>query len=215
MTHDPRQSEFSRAVSGYGQRTSSQGLDHRRAPRYTVLIRSAKLINGSGEFLCVIRDVSETGLSVSLFHELPGKSEAILELPNGVRFRLLPVWSESGKAGFLFAAPIDRSRLVGNQSNFPRRPIRLTVRMDAFITLFGRSIGAEIRNISQQGAHIAVGERLALDQRLRLGGPALPDIRANVRWRKNAEYGLVFDDTFQLSELARIVARAQLGLIDR
>ena len=40
------------------------GADQRAAPRFTLLIRAAKLVSAQGEFVCVIRDVSETGVSV-------------------------------------------------------------------------------------------------------------------------------------------------------
>ena len=43
---------------------SQGGNDQRGAPRYTSLIRAAKLVCGQGEFVCVIRDVSSTGVSV-------------------------------------------------------------------------------------------------------------------------------------------------------
>lgn len=45
--------------------------DHRAAPRFTLLLRMAKLVCGPAEFLCIVRDVSETGASVKLFHPLP------------------------------------------------------------------------------------------------------------------------------------------------
>ena len=43
---------------------SSTGPEQRAAPRFISLIRAAKLVCGQGEFVCVIRDVSATGVSV-------------------------------------------------------------------------------------------------------------------------------------------------------
>ena len=43
----------------------------RGAQRFTLLIRTAKLVCESGEYLCVIRDVSSTGVRLRLFHDLP------------------------------------------------------------------------------------------------------------------------------------------------
>ena len=45
--------------------------DMRGAQRFTLLIRTAKLVSETGEFLCIIRDVSATGLRLRLFHDLP------------------------------------------------------------------------------------------------------------------------------------------------
>ena len=36
-------------------------------------------------------------------------------------------------------------------------------------------------------------------------------INAKVRWRRGDTYGLVFEDTFQFGDMARIVAGLQLG----
>ncbi|MGZ3197848.1 MAG: hypothetical protein ACXWI1_12310, partial [Croceibacterium sp.] len=51
--------------------------------------------------------------------------------------------------------------------------------------------------------------RLAIDQRLRLSSKVLPEIVTKVRWRNGQHYGLVFDNTFQFADLARIAALAQ------
>ena len=45
--------------------------EQRTAPRFTLLIRTAKLLSSSGEYLCVIRDVSSEGIKVRTFHQLP------------------------------------------------------------------------------------------------------------------------------------------------
>ncbi len=66
-----------------------------------------------------------------------------------------------------------------------------------------------IHNLSQQGAQIESPLYMAIDQKLRLEADNLPIIQARVRWRKGADYGLVFDDTFQFAELARLAAQLQ------
>ena len=50
---------------------------------------------------------------------------------------------------------------------------------------------------------------MAIDQKLRLEADNLPVIQARVRWRKGSDYGLVFDDTFQFAELARLAEHLQ------
>ena len=61
------------------------GSDQRCAPRFTLLIRAAKLVGPDCEYLCVVRDASETGVSVRLFHPLPPEVPFTLELQNGDR----------------------------------------------------------------------------------------------------------------------------------
>jgi len=189
--------------------TDEEGDEQRIAPRFTLLIRTAKLIGSSGEFLCVIRDASSTGVSIRTFHPLPNNEQLTLELPNGDQHAIERVWERDGSAGFRFSVAVDIDRLLQNKSRFPKRPVRLKLQLPALISCHGTTAGVVIRNISQQGARIESPLRLALDQRLRLEADNLPNIQASVRWRKDSEYGLVFDDTFQFAELARLAAQLQ------
>ncbi|HSG35244.1 MAG TPA: PilZ domain-containing protein [Sphingomonadaceae bacterium] len=185
------------------------GDEQRISPRFTLLIRTAKLISASGEFLCVIRDASSTGVSIRTFHPLPHNEQLTLELPNGDQHAIERVWERDGSAGFRFSVPVDIDRLLQNKSRFPKRPVRLKLQLPALISCHGTTAGVVVRNLSQQGARIESPLRLALDQKLRLEADQLPIIQASVRWRKDNEYGLVFSDTFQFAELARLASRLQ------
>ena len=183
--------------------------EQRIAPRFTLLIRTAKLISASGEFLCVIRDASATGVSIRIFHPLPHGEQLTLELPNGDQHAIERVWEREGSAGFRFSVPVDIDRLLQNKSRYPKRPVRLKLQLPALISCHGTTAGVVIRNISQQGALVESPLRLAIDQRLRLEADNLPVIQASVRWRKGSDFGLVFDDTFQFGELAKLAANLQ------
>jgi hypothetical protein len=189
--------------------------DLRAARRYTPLIRTAKITGSAGEFLCVVSDISATGVSVRLFHPLPRDSALKLEMPNGEQLPIEAVWEQEGRAGFRFAAAINLSRALDGHGKWPKRPIRLNLDMPAtLIGLTGR-FDTTIRNISLQGAQVECGARLALDQRLRLASKVLPEIVTKVRWRSGAFYGLIFDNTFQFADLARIAALAQGIALER
>ena len=184
--------------------------DPRIAPRFTLLIRTAKLINSHGEFLSILRDASATGVSVRTFHKLAPERHMLLEMPNGDRHEIETVWEREGAAGFRFTHPIDAQRIIEGRGRFSRRPVRLRLQVPAVLTSSGRSFAAVVRNISQQGARIDCRELLALEQKLQLDADGLPPIRAKVRWRRGEEYGLVFDDTFQFAELAQLANELQL-----
>lgn len=189
---------------------TGDGDELRAAPRFTLLLRTAKLIGQAGEYLCVVRDVSATGISVRTFHALPD-GKLVLELPNGDRHPLDKVWEKEGAAGFRFSDPVDVERLIEGKGRFPKRGVRLHVALPATLSTIGGVHDAILRNISQQGARIETRSRLALDQRVQLELKGIPSIRAVVRWRKDDEYGLAFVDTFQFAELARLAALLQTG----
>ncbi|OCC23909.1 hypothetical protein MB02_08800 [Croceicoccus estronivorus] len=184
-------------------------MDHRRDPRFTLLIRTAKLVAPTGEFMCILRDASASGIRVQIFHPLPEGRNFILELPNGDRHRIETVWEEQGHAGFRFMDRVDLARLIGDPGPFPKRPVRLAVQLPALISSQGITTGIVIRNLSQTGARIECQSHLAIGQKLRLEADPLPVLEARVRWRRGTDYGVALDQTFRFEELAKLVAVLQ------
>lgn len=199
-------------TAGAGMASIEVDLDDRVAPRFTLLIRPAKLITGRAEFLCVIRDVSATGVSVRLFHPLTGAGVMTLELQSGERHAVSVVWQDESEAGFQFAAPIDVEAFIRHSSRFPKRALRFCAEAPVSLMLPGGTRQtATLKNISQQGAMIECDAQIALDQILKLESSLLPDIEARVRWRAQGRYGLVFDTTFGMPAMAAITSRLHDG----
>jgi len=185
------------------------GSEQRCAPRFTLLIRAAKILSPAGEFLCVVRDASETGVSVRLFHPLPPDVPLTLEMPNGDSLPLERVWESEGKAGFRFAGSVDIERIVESPSRFARRAVRVNLEVPCELLVGIRRVGGKIHNLSQQGALISTPEKLSLIQRVKIRAEGMPEIAGKVRWRRNDSYGLSFEDNLQFAELAALVF--QLG----
>jgi hypothetical protein len=189
------------------------GAEQRAAPRFTLLIRAAKLVSAQGEFVCVIRDVSETGVSVRLFHALPSCQQYELHMPGGAVYAISRVWNRANEAGFTFDAVVDVEQLINESGDYPKRGLRLGLCFPVQVGTLGQSFESLVENLSQQGARLECDRLLAIDQAVRL---ALPDpsgvtreVRAKVRWRRERHYGVVFDDTFTLGDFARLAARLQ------
>lgn len=185
--------------------------DQRSAPRYTLLLLAAKLIAPVGQFLCILRDVSATGLKARVFHDLPDVADWQLELGNGARHPLIPVWQTDGHAGFRFgSAPVDPHRLMDQYAGpFPKRYIRLQLELPVMLWSAGIVRAGQLCDISQLGAQIKVDPPLALRQLVRIEAPGLPLRHARVRWRRGTAHGLVFHQAFRLDELAVVAAQLQ------
>jgi hypothetical protein len=184
------------------------GAELRAAPRFTLMLRCAKLIADGREYLCVLRDASATGVKVKLFHTLPAASRLELEMPDGPRYPLELVWEREGHAGFRFPGEIDvRSLIDERRAARPRRQLRLQVGEQARLMAHGGRAEALVINLSQQGACIETDEFLSLREMVRIEAGFLPAIHAHVCWRRAPRYGLVFEQGFQLDELARCLAR--------
>lgn len=189
--------------------TAANIAEQRAAPRFTTLIRTGKLITPDGEFVCVLRDVSSVGVRLRCFHPVPTAPTATLELQNGETFAMQKVREEGLDASFAFAAPIPVETLVYINGRYPRRPIRLALRMPVMLRTVSGTISAETLNISQQGCRVEAALPMALAQAVTIESQHLPTIRAKVCWRRGNAFGLVFDDTFSLKDFALHAARLQ------
>lgn len=181
------------------------GEDRRGASRFTLLIRTAKLIDGDREYLCVIRDVSRKGVKLRLYNDIPAGCRFTLELANGEQFVVEQIWGRDGFGGFRFPDPVELERLIEvERGPFPTRKLRLRTRIGARLAWGGKSHEVTVENISQQGAALVCEEFLSLDQLVRLECPGLPPVYAKVRWRRQPGYGLIFEQTLAFEDLVKL-----------
>lgn len=180
-------------------------VEERVAPRFTLLIRTAKLIVDDQQFLCVIRDISATGFSIKSFHPIEEGKRNVVELQNGECHPANLVWQRGAEAGFEFLTPIEVDSIVMGLSNHPKRDLRFDLDLPVVLNIHGMKLQAGLANISRQGGNIQCDTKLSIDQMVRIKAPGLPEIEARVRWRQDGVYGLVFDTTFSLSELALLI----------
>lgn len=189
--------------------------EQRLAPRFYSLIRAAKLVSAAGEFICVVRDVSSSGVRLRCYHTPPPDRVLALELQNGDVFQIERVRAEGEEASYRFLSEVSIERLVQESAVYPRRSLRLNVAVPLSLWTATGTIAAITRNISQQGCRIEAALPLALDQAVRIGCRHLPGIRAKVRWRHEGCFGLVFDDTFSLKDFAIHAAGLQCPALVR
>lgn len=184
-----------------------------RAPRFTLLIRAAKIVTSHGEFVCVIRDVSETGIGVRLFHGAPHGEPMELHMPGGGVHEVEPVWQRPGEAGYKFVEPVDVGTLVNTPKTYPKRGLRLGLFFPIEVRSLTHKAQGVVENLSQQGARFSCDGLFAIDQNVRIEcleeEAGFGEVRAKIRWRRDREYGAVFDDTLTLEEFARLAARLQ------
>lgn len=205
--------------SGLKELPSSPPADtgeRRQAPRFTLLIQTAKLISHHGEFLCIVRDASTEGVRIRHFGYLPPDEYIEFELANGQRFTVRLAWQDEEYAGLKFNEGVNLARIVKlSSASFPKRQLRLATEIVGMVRFADMTFPVTIRNLSQQGACIECFPRIALEQLIRLEGDDLEPVFAKVRWRKGTVYGLVFEETLTLERLAEIVAQAAFDEAER
>jgi len=188
------------------------GYELRSAPRFTLLIRTAKIIVDGREFLCIIRDASATGLKVRLFCPLPQARETFVEMANGDRHQVELVWQADDYAGLQFLQEIGIEHFLDeSRGSFRRRQVRLRIALAGMLHSGGEAVSIAFRDISQQGAGVESDKWLLINELVRVETGVTPPLFAKVRWRSHPRYGLIFEHTFKLDELARISAPLQLA----
>lgn len=202
--------ECQRIISAASEEREINLGEDRTENRVTILLRSAKLVGCSGEFVCIIRDVSQSGVRLRLFHEVVDDRGMALETTTGDRLNLEKVWERKGEAGFRFVEPIDVKRFLAEAAPFPKRPIRIRLNHPAVMDDGRITEEVTILDISREGAKIETNQHLAIGQTIRLKSDGLPLVDCSVRWRRHPIYGLVFRQLMGIHELASRVHKIQL-----
>ncbi|MBA4161105.1 MAG: PilZ domain-containing protein [Novosphingobium sp.] len=190
--------------------------DQRRDSRQTLMLRTAKVICQSGEYVCLVRDVSRGGVGLRFFHAVPQEPRIFLELANGALYPIERTWqrseAESGEAGYRFAAPVALGAFLDETSQHPHRPIRLRLKLPVLLTVDGTDCKAMLADISRCGAKLTADRRLPEGAFVRCDALGLPLRFGHVAWRRQLEHGIVFQQAFGLEELARCLFALQPAL---
>ena len=197
------------SASGIGWNEAEPATEKRAAPRFTLLIRTAKLIAPGGEFFCVVRDASSDEMSARVFLPVPVPEDTplIVEFGNGERLPVIKIWQDGDVAGFRFVESVAIDRLLADApEGLRKRSVRLRLALPVTLTVAGRSIPATYRDISQHGACLHCEERLPVNARIELASAILPSLEAHVRWRRAPLYGVIFTQAFRFDDLARLTA---------
>lgn len=185
-------------------RNSVQPLaDQRAAPRSSLLLRSAKVVCQSGEYLCLVRDVSASGAGLRFFHAVPPESRIFLELGNGAIHPVERVWARDCEAGYRFASAVDVEEFIAERSDHATRAIRLRLEQPALVSIDGRDSHATLRDISRTGARLEGDRAWPLRAFARIEVAGMPMRFGHVRWRQGTAHGIVFHDVVPLNELAQ------------
>lgn len=178
-------------------------VEMRSAPRSSLMCRTGKILCESGEYVCIVRDVSATGAKLRLFHSVPPDDHLFLELANGDRYAMERVWAQGDHAGYRFSCTIDVDRFIAEPSPHSRRPIRLNLRRAADATADGIVSPVVLLDLSQHGARIEAGRKFALEQKLWLTVEDQPARFGCIRWRRGYTHGLVLQQSLGLEQLAQ------------
>jgi transposase-like protein len=177
--------------------------DRRNSPRLALLLRVAKLIVDGREQFCIIRDATTKGIKVKLFAPLSDFRTLAVELADGERYPARCVWMADNNAGLEFLEPVALESLIDHARHAGRRRhLRLRLALTGHLHLGETTAEVRFHDISQHGAAFKTDKWLLIDELVRIETNVFPSIYAKVRWRNHPHYGVCFEQTFQLDDLA-------------
>lgn len=183
--------------------------DARGAPRSSLMLRMAKLVCQSGEYLCVVRDVSAEGVGLRFFHVAPPEPRIILALANGATYPVERVWQGKQQAGYRFPNAIDVDEFIHEPAPYASREVRLSLRCEGRIEAQRIPYGVTLCDLSKGGAMAECPVHLPVGGRVYLTLPGEAPRLADVCWRKGDSHGLSFVQPLATGELAALALSLQ------
>lgn len=193
--------------------TSREGetsqADRRAGARQRLTMRVAKLRCLSGEYPCIMHDVSATGTRLRLLHAHPPEQFMFVELANGELYAIERRWIAGDFAGYRFSSRVDVGDFLSKPNSRQRRPLRLRVEHPVKFSFGGERGDAFLANLSSQGACIEAGRQVPLGSPVRIEIPGFAPHLASVCWRQEYRHGLAFQEALTLQQLAALALELQ------
>lgn len=188
---------------------ASEGQAQRQSHRASLMLRRAKLVCQSGEYLCLIRDVSEKGIGLGFLHDVPPEPRTLLQLANGMTYPVERVWAQSRQAGYRFGCTVTLEEFLREESPHPARPLRLNVEGEARIQDGRAAMQARLVDLSCEGAKVVSEDDVRARGLISFELPGMSPRLAQVRWNEGGHYGLQFQHPLESEELAHCAMSLQ------
>ncbi len=188
---------------GQAALSTGAGEEERAAPRFRTLLQSARLIGEKNQSLCIVRDVSETGMKVRLFGTVEIGDRVCVEFKGGRTAFAHVRWIEDRFAGLAFETPIDLQKIFDTaQPEYSYRAPRLEIDATATVT-FGRAkLPMTILDISTSGIKLLGGDALIRGEDVTIDIEGLVKSNAVVKWKASDLVGLELEHPIPVERLA-------------
>lgn len=183
--------------------------DQRAQPRVELAPKPAKVICQTGEYLCVVRDVSSMGAGLLFLHAVPPEPRIILQMPDGLTYPIERVWIGKKQAGYRFGCNVSLEDFTEEVSDFTPRAIRLAIKASAKLGDGRKVRDVQIVNLSCEGARFECDDDLPLNCLLGFSIEGLEKRLGQVRWRDGNTYGMQFQHVLSEQELSDCALRLQ------
>lgn len=182
--------------------TTANGPETHFSRGASLKLRRAKLVCQSGEYLCLVRDVSEIGIGLGFCHAVPPEPRTLLQLANDLTYPVERVWTGQRQAGYRFASDITLNEFLREQSPLANRPLRLQFSGRVRIQDRQRIHDSRLLDLSCEGAKLASPVKPEVGRLITFEIAGMDPQLAQVRWTEDGKFGVRFHHPLSTEELA-------------
>ena len=180
-------------------------IERRRDSRHLTVLRVGKLVSGSSEELCLVRNISAGGLKARVYRPKVVGEPFAIQLNNQEAVTGTVQWVRDTDVGIQFEVAVDVDALLGNSTLLekglkPRAP-RLHLPTLALLRLETEFWGIGICDLSQGGARIEIDIPLSDGQEVVLLLQDFRPLASVVRWTRDGTVGVQFKQPIPYGEL--------------
>ena len=185
----------------------ARARDRRRDVRHLTILRVGAVVVGDRRELCLVRNISAGGLMAIVYSPFRTGQTLAVELKSNHQITGTVTWTRDSTIGVAFDEKVDIAEVLSNAAALdngwrPRLP-RVPVDRLATLRAGARTYWVSARDISQGGV------KLESDQPLEIGGETVVTLEnfrpipGVVRWRRENEVGISFNQVIPFHELGR------------
>lgn len=180
--------------------------DRRAAQRMMSTLRIGKLICDGVEELCIVRNISASGLMLRIYSPRVAGDRVVVELKadQSVSGQIVWVDADEGVAGIAFDQQVDVNEVLCHERSTDRRRARsprIAARSRAKLKIDGTIHLTELCDLSQGGAKISFDYPVRPEEDVVLAVPGLRPRKCVMRWQAHGHTGLSFLTPLPLTEL--------------
>ena len=184
--------------------------ERRGDERHRAVMRVGVFENGQQTYVCLVRNLSLTGLQAQVFCSVVPGHRISVRLREDELLTGVVMWRKDDLIGMRFDQPLSESALsqalVETGARKPRVP-RIAVNATGILRISSRIYRASLIDISPRGAGMTLDRPPQEMGQACLSMPGLSPIPAQIRWANQTSVGLSFNETLPLPSLAQWLAR--------
>lgn len=185
-------------------------LERRQKDRQMSVFRLAKIESGVAEGWGFIKNISNSGVMLEIHPSFELGETARVALTDEMELVGTIRWRKGPLVGMQFCSDINATELLANlvihNKYKPARLPRVQMTRSIMMRIGSSIVKAEICDISPGGARINARYMCEVGNRLTLMVPELGDVAGTVRWQKDQQIGIKFQERVSVPQITDWIA---------